>query len=301
MTKKYTDGLYKGYLPGVKNLLKCGILKAISSGKTKKILIEKGSIDRDNESGDAIMYSTDDITAGDGAKKDIMVGKARSVIKTTYNIFKHLESQGISTSLVAADLKASPNALVVRNTKMIPLEVVFRNLAWGSYLKRNISAKQGDEINVFELFLKTNDKNWKGVIVQQDDPFIKVYDNEWQVVDPTKPTMQYFMMQPIVSKEQLETIEFMTRHINKILKSEFSKYYIDLIDFKVEFGFDPETGKILLSDEFSPDNMRLFHQTTGEQKDKDGFRDGSKSLDNLAKDYQMIAELTSKFKKIIKI
>ncbi|MEA3387268.1 MAG: phosphoribosylaminoimidazolesuccinocarboxamide synthase [Patescibacteria group bacterium] len=297
MQKMYADEIYPGYLHGVENLVNQGILKSIASGKTKHLYIEQGNIDRANESGNAIMYSTDDISAGNGAKKDVMIGKAASVIKTTYNIFSFLEQNGIPTSLVNANLDVNPNALIVRNTEMIPLEVVYRNLAWGSYLKRNISSNKGDEINVFELFLKTNDNNWKGVIVKEDDPFIKVYDDEWQVVDPTRPTIQYFMMQPLLSEAKLQSIESMTRHINKVLKAEFEKYGIDLIDFKVEYGYDPVTGAIILSDEFSPDNMRLFHKATGEQKDKDAFREGSKSLDNIAKDYKMIETITSHFGK----
>jgi len=295
----YADNIYLGYLHGIENLVNQGILKSITSGKTKHLYIEQGNIDRNNDSGNAIMYSTDDITAGNGAKKDIMVGKAASVIKTTYNIFSFLEQNGIPTSLVNANLDVNPNALVVRNTEMIPLEVVYRNLAWGSYLKRNISSKKGDKINVFELFLKTNDNNWRGVIVKEDDPYIKVYDDEWQVVEPTRPTIQYFMMQPLLSEAKLQSIESMTIHINKVLKTEFEKYGIDLIDFKVEYGYDPVTGAIILSDEFSPDNMRLFHKATGEQKDKDAFREGSKSLDNLAKDYKMIETITSHFGKNI--
>jgi len=298
--QEYAEDMYKAYLHGIKNLLDQGILKKVASGKTKHLYIEQGNIDRDNSSGNAIMYCTDDISAGNGAKKDVMPGKAESVIQTTYNIFSFLESKGIPTSLVSADLKANPNALVVRNTKMIPLEVVYRNLAWGSYLKRNLTANKGDKIDVFELFLKTNNNNWNGVIVREDDPYIIVYPDEWSIVDPTRPSIQYFEMLPLLSDAKLQSIESMTRHINQALKQEFDKFGIDLIDFKVEYGYDPNTGAIILSDEFSPDNMRLFHKASGEQKDKDAFRDGSKSLENLAKDYEAIAAITAKFGKNIK-
>lgn len=299
MQESYASSVYSTYLTTLDKLIEDGILKVVASGKTKKIYIEQGNIDRDNSSGNAIMYSSDDITAGDGAKKDIMEGKAESVIKTTYNIFSFLERNAIPTSLVDAKLSENPNAIVVRNTQMIPLEVVYRNLAWGSYLKRTMTAVKGDKIDVFEIFLKTSNNNWKGVIVPKDDPYIKVRSDSWEVVDPTDPKKFYFDMIPFLSEAKLQSIESMTKHINKLLKEEFYKYDIDLIDFKVEYGYDPVSGAIILSDEFSPDNMRLFHRTYGEQKDKDAFREGSKDMKNLAQDYKFIADVTSNFGKNI--
>jgi len=157
---------------------------------------------------------------------------------------------------------------LVRKVSIIPVEVVVRNVAAGSLVKRLggkiIPVKEGDILAepLLEFYLKEDALN---------DPIIG---------------REHILAFDIASAGELDTIIKLTNKVNSILGNLFREIGIRLIDFKLEFGRLNEDGTILLADEISPDNCRLWDMKTGEKKDKDRFR---QDLGGLIDAYEDIA------------
>src|SRR5260370_14146671 len=135
----------------------------VAEGKTKRIHEAQAGSDL------VTVISKDDITAGDGAKHDIIADKGRLANATTCNVFRLLKACGLP---VAFEQQDSPTSFVAPKCQMLPYEVVVRREAHGSYLKRNPHFAQGQLFPqlVLEFFLKTKDKNWNGKPLLCDDP-----------------------------------------------------------------------------------------------------------------------------------
>ena len=133
----------------------------LAEGKTKKII--------DFGGGQVLVRSKDDITAGDGAKHDVIAGKAALSTATTSNVFRLLKGVGI---LVAFDAQENETEFIAPKCRMLPFEVVVRREAHGSYLKRYPGATKGDVFSDLELefFLKTSGKRWEEHELPKDDP-----------------------------------------------------------------------------------------------------------------------------------
>ena len=131
----------------------------VTEGKTKKIYQVTGDSDL------VTVISKDDITAGDGAKHDIISDKGRLANRTTCNVFRLLKACGLP---VAFEEQDSTSSFIAPKCFMLPYEVVVRREAHGSYLKRNPHFSKGQLFPqlIVELFLKTKDKNWKGMPVE---------------------------------------------------------------------------------------------------------------------------------------
>ena len=189
----------------------------------------------------------DALTAFNAQKTGQEKGKGALNCKISTELFKLLENNGIKTHLVET---LSENEQLVKKVDIIPLEVVVRNVATGSLVKR-LGIEEGTVLPfaLVEFYYKDDDLG---------DPLLN--DEHCLLLD-------------IASESELETLKMLGREINVILKSFFLKRDLNLIDFKVEFGKDKD-GNILLSDEISPDSCRFWDVNTKEKLDKDRFRQG---------------------------
>src|SRR5256885_16498004 len=153
----------------------------VTEGKTKKIFRIVGS--------DLVtVVSKDDITAGDGAKHDVIPDKGRLATATTCNVFRLLKACGLP---VAFEQQDGATSFVAPNCSMLSYEVVVRREAHGSYLKRNPHVAKGQLFPqlIVELFLKTKDRNWKGRPLACDDPLLIHAEGASQIrlFNPAKP------------------------------------------------------------------------------------------------------------------
>lgn len=191
-----------------------------------------------------IQYFKDEATAFDGKKKGIIREKGVLNNKISSRIFKHLEERGVDTHFVEM---LSDREMLVRKLKIIPIEVVVRNIAAGSLAKR-MGVEEGTPLKetVLEFYYKSDPLG---------DPMI----NEYHV--------KAFNL---AKQDELRRMEVLALKINKFLSDFFDERGIILVDFKLEFGI--HNGKVLLGDEITPDGCRLWDKTTKEKMDKDRFR-----------------------------
>ena len=186
----------------------------------------------------------DDATAFNGEKKGTIVGKGVVNNRMTNHIFKMLEEKGIPTHLVE---ELSDRETAVKKVEIVPLEVIVRNVAAGSF-----SQKLGIEEG-FRLLAPTLEFSYKNDAL--GDPMINDY---------------YAIAIGAATREEIDRITELVFKINEILVAYFAEKNIDLIDFKVEFG--RYKGEIILADEISPDTCRFWDSETHEKLDKDRFR-----------------------------
>ena len=188
----------------------------------------------------------DQATALNGVKKEQIAGKGQLNNQISSLIFEKLNATGVATHFIK---KISKTEQLNKKVKIIPLEVVLRNVTAGSFSKR-FGVEEGIQLEkpIVEFYYKNDDL---------DDPFI----ND-----------EHVKFLKLANDEDIAYIKAETRRINKLLSDWFHQIGLKLIDFKLEFGFDKD-GKIILADEFSPDNCRLW-DAQGHHMDKDVFRRG---------------------------
>ncbi|MCI2773371.1 phosphoribosylaminoimidazole-succinocarboxamide synthase [Staphylococcus petrasii] len=193
----------------------------------------------------------DEVTAGNGAKKDTMEGKGRLNNKITSIIFDYLTQKGIKSHFIK---QLSETEQLVEEVKIIPLEVVVRNIATGSITKR-LGFEKGHQFEapLVEFFYKNDDLN---------DPLI---------------TDDHVKLLNIANDEEIETLKSMAKDINRVLIQLMDEMNLRLVDFKVEFG-RTQDGKILLADEISPDTCRIWDKDSDTNFDKDVYRNDTGSL-----------------------
>jgi len=207
-----------------------------------------------------IQYFKDDATAFNALKKAVIEGKGVLNNVISEYIMLEMAKAGVPTHFVK---RLNEREQLVRKVKIIPLEVIVRNVAAGSMAKR-LGIEEGVELlaPVFEICLKDD---------ALGDPLI----NDDHAINVLK----------VVTREQLEEIKKHTLKINEILRAMFKNIGIKLVDFKIEFGFDADS-KIVLADEISPDSCRLWDEKTSEKLDKDRFR---RDLGGLVEAYSDVA------------
>jgi phosphoribosylaminoimidazole-succinocarboxamide synthase len=207
-------------------------------GKAKKIF----STDKENV---LLMEFKDSLTAFNAQKKGQFAGKGALNCKISTLLFKVLSAKKIAHHWIET---SGDNLMLVQKTKIIPLEVVVRNYMAGSLAKK-LGLEEGSALKmpVVEYYYKDDALN---------DPFV----NEDQVLALGWATA-----------DQLKHLRAEALRINEIIAPLFLKTGLKLIDFKIEFGAD-SSGAIILSDEISPDCMRLWDVKTNEKLDKDRFR-----------------------------
>ncbi|MDY3025216.1 MAG: phosphoribosylaminoimidazolesuccinocarboxamide synthase [Streptococcus hyovaginalis] len=222
----------------------------IYSGKAKDIY----STDDDNV---IISVYKDQATMLNGARKEEVKGKGILNNRISSFIFDKLNAAGVATHFIE---QLSDTEQLNKKVDIIPLEVVLRNITAGSFSKR-FGVEEGIELAtpIVEFYYKNDDL---------DDPFIN--DEHVAFLD-------------LASAEDLAYIKAETRKINDFLKDLFAQTGLRLVDFKLEFGYDKD-GHILLADEFSPDNCRLW-DAEGNHLDKDVFR---RNLGSLTDVYELV-------------
>ena len=200
----------------------------------------------------------DDATAFNGLKKGTISGKGVINNRVTNHLMKMLESKGIPTHFVG---ELSDRETVVKKVKIVPLEVIVRNIAAGSMSKR-LGIEEGTVLptTVLEYSYKNDDLG---------DPLINDY---------------HALAMQLCTREELDQIASYAFKINEILKAFFKEINVDLVDFKLEFG-KLSDGTIVLADEISPDTCRFWDATTHEKLDKDRFR---RDMDNVDEGYHEI-------------
>ena len=199
----------------------------------------------------------DDATAFTGAKKGTIVGKGAINNRMSNHIFKMIEKEGVPTHLVE---ELSDRETAVKKVEIVPLEVIVRNVAAGSFSKR-MGVEEGRELlcPILEFSYKNDDLG---------DPFI----ND-----------DYALALGLASQEEIDKIKSYTKTVNQVMKEYFLSLGLRLIDFKIEFG--RFHGDILLADEVSPDTCRLWDVKTNEKLDKDRFR---RDLGNVEEAYEEV-------------
>jgi phosphoribosylaminoimidazole carboxylase/phosphoribosylaminoimidazole-succinocarboxamide synthase len=267
----------------------------VAEGKTKKIHQVAGSSDL------VILASKDDITAGDGAKHDVIPGKAKLANQTTCNVFRLLKACGLP---VAFEEQDSATSFVAPKCSMLPYEVVIRREAHGSYLKRNPHLSRGQLFPrlIVEFFLKTKDKNWKGKALVCDDPLLVCSKDtsQFRLFNPAKPIEG---QEPFLVLAQTEVfahdeewrffpeMQRIARQAFLVLEKAWQLQAGTLVDLKVEFGFDAN-GRLLLADVIDNDSWRVLED--GSYIDKQVYRDGG-ALDDVVAKYRRVAEITGRF------
>jgi phosphoribosylaminoimidazole-succinocarboxamide synthase len=207
-------------------------------GKAKKVFAT------DNPETCIVSYK-DDATAFNGLKKGTIRGKGVVNNKMSNYLMQELEKTGIPTHFIE---ELNDRDTLVKRVSIVPLEVIVRNIAAGSFSKR-LGVEEGTPLKTTVLEYCYKDD-------ALGDPMVNDY---------------HILAMGYATKEELDTIADYTFRINAFLKDFFKKINVDLVDFKIEFGKTSD-GKIVLADEISPDTCRFWDATTHEKLDKDRFR-----------------------------
>lgn len=219
-------------------------------GKAKKVYAT------DNPDLVIVSYK-DDATAFNGQKRGTIVGKGVVNNKVSNHFFKLLEGRGIKTHYVE---QISDRETIVKKVEIVPVEVIMRNKAAGSFSK-SMGVEEGTVLKcpILEYSYKNDELG---------DPFINSY---------------YIRALGLASDEEMETIKNVSFKVNEILSEYLKGFGVDLIDFKLEFG--RFKGEVILADEISPDTCRFWDSATGKKLDKDRFR---RDLGDVEEAYQEI-------------
>lgn len=225
-------------------------LEMLYEGKAKKVYTT------DVEDVYIVDYK-DDATAFNGLKKGTIVGKGVVNNKMSNHLFEILEKAGVPTHLVE---ELSDRETAVKKVEIIPLEVIVRNVAAGSFSKK-LGIEEGTKLlaPTLEFSYKNDDLG---------DPMINDY---------------YAIAIGAATREEIDRITELVFKINEELCKYFASCGIELIDFKVEFGRC--NGEVILADEISPDTCRLWDSETHDKLDKDRFR---RDLGNVEDAYEEV-------------
>ena len=237
----------------------------IYEGKAKKIFQVEGRPD-------LIWHEfKDSFTAFNGKKKAVMEGKGRINCQMASFIFRILKKGGVFSHWVK---DCGQKSMVTKKLEMIPLEVVVRNILAGSTAKK-LGLSDGMRLS---------------------SPLVEFYYKKDELGDPFISEDQALLLKTVREPEDIKTLKELALKIDNVLISVFKKACLDLVDFKLEFGYLPTLGKkvpfsegaenkILLADEISPDTCRLWDRKTGEKMDKDRFR---QDLGGVIESYQEV-------------
>ena len=213
-------------------------LEQLYEGKAKKVFAT-------SDPNLVIVDYKDDATALDGAKKGTIVGKGVINNKMSNFMMQKLEKAGVPTHFVE---QLSDRETVVKKVSIVPLEVIIRNIAAGSFSKR-YGVPEGTELKIstIEFSYKNDDLH---------DPLINDY---------------HAIALGLATPEEIEQIKDYAFKVNDMMREYLLTLGIILVDFKLEFGKTAD-GQIVLADEISPDTCRFWDATTGAHLDKDLFR-----------------------------
>ena len=192
-----------------------------------------------------IVSYKDDATAFNGQKKGTILGKGAINNRLTNYFMKLLEEKGVPTHFVE---ELSDTDAVVKKVKIVPLEVIIRNISAGSF-----AARYGVE---------------EGIVF--DEPTIEFSYKCDELNDPLMNSYHAIALK-LATPQEIDTIKAMAFKVNDVLRDFWKSVGVTRVDVKLEFGRLPD-GTIILADEISPDTARLWDSKTGEKLDKDRFR-----------------------------
>ena len=212
--------------------------KLLYEGKAKKLFSVRGSDDT------VIKEFKDDATAFNGEKRGSWAHKGEANNRMSSTLFQMLKANGVRTHFIE---QLSPIDMLIKKLHIVPLEVIVRNIAAGSFVKR-YNAKEGMEFAhpTFEFSYKDDSLG---------DPLI----ND-----------SHALALGLATEDEIDFIRNSALKVNEILKGFFRERGILLVDFKLEFG--RHKNEILLGDEISPDTCRFWDAKTRQKLDKDRFR-----------------------------
>ena len=205
------------------------------------------SVFESQKNNEVIIKFRDDMTAGDGARKENMNQKGYYNSIICAKIFEILEENGIATQFIELD---EPCVMKAKKLEMIPIEVIVRNIATGSIIRK---------------FPFENKTPFNPPLIQMD-----FKDDEFH--DPMLNDAICKALK-IANQDELDKLRELAIKINEIMSKMFKAIGIILVDFKIEFGKDFK-GNIVLGDEISPDSCRLWDSETLDMLDKELFRQG---------------------------
>jgi phosphoribosylaminoimidazole-succinocarboxamide synthase len=223
----------------------------------------------------AYMVSKDQITAGDGARRNELTGKGRWSTITTANVFRLLNQEDIDTHFVD---QLNDTTLLVRRCKMLPVEQVMRRIATGSYLKRHPEVSEGTRFEpvLVETFLKDDARHdpqiWEDDIIQMN----------------------------LATREEIAWMAQQGIRVFETLERAWASVDVTLVDLKIEFGRDPQ-GHLLVADVIDNDSWRLWPGgDKNRMLDKQIYRNLKEvtpaDLQTVADRYALVADLTGKLK-----
>ena len=226
-------------------------LEMLYEGKAKQVF-------RTDDDDVILMHYKDAATAFNNIKKATIEGKGVLNNKISTIIFGYLKEAGIPTHYIST---LNERDQLCRRVKIIPLEVIVRNVIAGSMAQR-LGIEEGTQPSnvIFDICYKKDELG---------DPLINDY---------------HALAMQLCTREELDQIASYAFKINEILKAFFKEINVDLVDFKLEFG-KLSDGTIVLADEISPDTCRFWDATTHEKLDKDRFR---RDMDNVDEGYHEI-------------
>lgn len=200
------------------------------------------------EPGTLIQYFKDDATAFNAQKKGTISGKGVLNNRISEHIFTMLGHIGMPTHFIR---RLNMREQLIRQCEIVPIEVVVRNVAAGSLVKR-LGIEPGTQLprTIIEYYYKDD---------ALGDPMV---------------SEEHIACFGWASQEEMHDIADMAIRINDFMSGMFAAIGIRLVDFKLEFGrvWENDYGRIILADEISPDGCRLWDMTSGEKLDKDRFR-----------------------------
>jgi phosphoribosylaminoimidazole-succinocarboxamide synthase len=241
----------------------------LAEGKTKQIYAYPG------DGTLAYMVNKDQITAGDGVRRDQLVGKSRWSTITTANVFRLLNEEQIATHFVE---QIDDVTLLVRRCAMLPIEQVMRRIATGSYLKRHPEVSEGARFEpvLVETFLKDDARH---------DPQI------WE---------EDIVKLRLATSTEIAWMAGQGRNVFETLERAWSAVDVTLVDLKIEFGRDPQ-GHLMVADVIDNDSWRLWPGgDKNRMLDKQVYRNlgdvTPADLQGIADRYALVADLTGKLK-----
>jgi len=291
-------------------------------GKTKVI--------EDYKDGLVKITTKDVLTANDAMKRVEMLAIAIHKTEQTCNVFDILQIKNVS---LAYQTRIHPRTFVAKKCDMIPLEVVVRRHAYGSYLKRNpnvepclrfeylepeyyhklafVNGEMISEDLARERYMRTNDEGeneWTAEVVT--DPFILFNWKEWQeagadynskeklkmdIHHPKQPILEKIhQVDSVITPREIQQINEIAQNVFVLLENMWAKFNVTLADMKMEFGKDQD-GNLLLADVIDNDSWRIWpNGNPSKQLDKQSFRDGEVE-DVVQTKYDTVTKYTGKF------
>ena len=255
----------------------------------------------------------DSLTGNDAAiKADLPVAQDKTT--QTCSVFHLLKKNNVP---VAYNIRNDPTSFISKKCEMIPIECVIRRRAFGSYLKREPSKTSGDifdpliteffhknaivgnkmmsEDKARELYLK--DGKWMDGVYT--DPLIEPSTDTWLLFPPKEPRYDMQPLKYIQPEVDPVTLEYIRRSLMvpcfEILEKAWKKFNVDLIDMKIEVGYQTEDKKLVIADVIDNDSWRIWPDGDPKQQlDKQSFRDGE-ALTEVQEKYRIVTEYTKKF------